>query len=148
MTDRSEACSNQPKLGYHGFIPLAGHKGERETVETHGKQTLLEALAILACKCQNSRVRMGGSQTGWCNPDATLTMSGSNKSRRFDHLIDTISTRLWDFHAPRARHFSNTYAAECWNARLVEHGRPKNNTNKNIDFIGSRGGAQKCSDKN
>ena len=25
----------------------------------------------------------------------------------FDHLIDTISTRLWDFHAPRARHFSN-----------------------------------------
>ena len=25
----------------------------------------------------------------------------------FDYLIDTISTRLWDFHAPRARHISN-----------------------------------------
>ena len=37
-------------------------------------------------------------------------------------------------------------AAECWNARLVAHGRPKNKTNKNIDFIGSRDKTkQKCS---
>ena len=52
-------------------------------------------------------------------------------------IISSIlfSTRFWDFtHLARDTPATRN-AAECWKARPLSKGKPKNNTDKNIDFI-------------